>query len=258
MNKYPKISIITVCYNSQKTIKHTVNSVRSQDYPNIEYIIIDGLSTDWTLKILEYYKDNIDHFVSENDNGIYDAMNKGIALSKGDIIGILNSDDFYPNNEVLSRVSKVFRESGCDCLYGDLLYVNKGYARKIERYWKSGPFSISKLDKGWTLPHPTFFVKRSVYEKYGYYNTDLSASADYEMILRLLYNYRLNVVYMPEIMVKMRTGGESNATIWNRLRGNNQDMKAWELNGLKSPKFLRLRKPLSKLSQFIKRPKDNE
>ena len=157
-----KISVITVALNSQSTIKHTVDSVSSQDYPNIEYILIDGASKDWTLDVLSYCKDKIDYFVSEKDHGIYDAMNKGIRASSGDIIGILNSDDFYFNDKVISNVVKVFEDTNCDCLYGDLLYVNKGDARKTVRYWKSGMFSPLKLRRGWMLPHPTFFVKKEI------------------------------------------------------------------------------------------------
>ncbi|MDB0027594.1 glycosyltransferase, partial [Flavobacteriales bacterium] len=193
MIKEPKISIITVSFNSQSTIKHTIKSVDSQDYQNKEYLLIDGLSNDWTLDIVSFLKDKINYFVSEKDNGIYDAMNKGINASSGDIIGILNSDDFYSSNQVLSKVAKIFVESDCDCLYGDLVYVDKGDARNIVRYWKSGKFSKKKLRMGWMLPHPTFFVKKAIYEKYGLYNLKLKTAADYEMILRLLHKDNIKV-----------------------------------------------------------------
>ena len=250
-----KISIITVAYNCQSTIKHTVESVGYQDYPNVEYIVIDGASTDWTLEILDYCQDKIDYFISEEDNGIYDAMNKGILASTGDIIGILNSDDFYPDNEVLSKVAKAFKNSDCDCVYGDLVYVNKGDTKKIVRYWKSGKFNISKLNNGWMLPHPTFFVKKSVYEKYGLYSTDLKSAADYEMILRLLLKYKLNVIYIPEILVKMRMGGKSNRSFWNRIKANHEDSLAWTKNQLNKPMFIRFKKPLKKIRQFFLKPK---
>lgn len=255
MLKKPKISIITVCYNSQSTIRHTVESVRNQDYPNIEYIVIDGGSTDWTLKVLEFCKSKIDYFISENDHGIYDAMNKGIKVSNGSIIGILNSDDFYPDNQVLSKVVQEFNESNCDCLYGDLVYTQQADASKIVRYWKSGLFNISNLEKGWMLPHPTFFVKKSIYDKYGLYNTELKSAADYEMILRLLYKNKLKVSYIPEIMVIMRMGGRSNKSFWNRLRANQEDTLAWTKNQLTMPFFLRINKPLQKLRQFFLKPK---
>ena len=255
MIKNPKISIITVSYNSQSTIKHTIDSVSSQTYKNKEYILIDGASQDWTLDILDFKKDEIDNFVSEKDDGIYDAMNKGIKAATGDIVGILNSDDFYYNQDVLSKVAKVFEETNCDCLYGDLIFVNKGDARKIVRYWKSGKFEKNLMTKGWMLPHPTFFVKKEIYQKHGLYNTNLKSAADYEMILRLLHKEKIIVEYIPEILIKMRVGGESNASILNRLKGNNEDNIAWDLNGLKKPPFIRFIKPLRKISQFFRKPK---
>ena len=256
MIKNPKISIITVSYNSQSTIKHTIDSVSSQTYKNKEYILIDGASQDWTLDILDFKKDEIDNFVSETDDGIYDAMNKGIKAATGDIVGILNSDDFYYNQDVLSKVAKVFEETNCDCLYGDLIFVNKGDISKIVRYWKSGKFEKNIMKKGWMLPHPTFFVKKKIYQKYGLYNTSLKRAADYEMILRLLHKEKINIEYIPEILIKMRVGGESNASIWNRLKGNNEDNIAWNLNGLKKPHFIRFIKPFRKISQFFRKPKD--
>ena len=257
MIKEPKISIITVSFNSQSTIKHTIQSVASQDYQNKEYILIDGASTDWTLDIISFLKDKINYFVSEKDNGIYNAMNKGIKASSGDIIGILNSDDFYSNNEVLSKVANIFEETDCDCLYGDLVYVDKGDARKIVRYWKSGEFSKRKLRMGWMLPHPTFFVKKEIYEKYGLYNIKLKTAADYEMILRLLHNDSIKVEYLPEILIKMRIGGESNSSFLNRLKGNYEDNLAWDMNNLRKPPFIRFLKPLRKIKQFFKKPKIN-
>jgi glycosyltransferase len=257
MHSNPKISIITVSFNSQSTIKHTIQSVASQDYQNKEYILIDGASTDWTLDIISFLKDKINYFVSEKDNGIYNAMNKGIKASSGDIIGILNSDDFYSNNEVLSKVANIFEETDCDCLYGDLVYVDKGDARKIVRYWKSGEFSKRKLRMGWMLPHPTFFVKKEIYEKYGLYNLKLKTAADYEMILRLLHNDSIKVEYLPEILIKMRIGGESNSSFLNRLKGNYEDNLAWDMNNLRKPPFIRFLKPLRKIKQFFKKPKIN-
>ena len=254
MNNKPKISVITVSYNSQSTILHTVDSVKNQDYKNKEHVIVDGQSTDWTLDILNFCKHNIDVFISEKDEGIYDAMNKGILASSGDIIGILNSDDFYTDNNILSQVVDVFEQSNCDCLYGDLVYVNRGDSSKIVRYWQSGEFNSKNLDKGWMLPHPTFFVKREVYEKYGLYRLDLNSAADYEMTLRLLYHNNLKVVYLNKILVKMRIGGKSNRTLFNRLKANNEDSLSWSINNLKKPLFLRFKKPLKKIKQFFVRP----
>jgi len=255
MNKNPKVSIVTVVFNGQSTIRKTVESVFSQHYGNIEYILIDGGSKDWTLDILENYKDRISYFVSEEDDGIYDAMNKGIRAATGDVIGILNSDDFYPNKNIISDVVDVFNADNCDSLYGDLVYVKLSNAEKVVRYWKTGIFSILKLKRGWMLPHPTFFVKKSIYEKYGLYNTQLKSAADYEMILRLLHKHAITVSYLPNILVKMRIGGISNANLINRMKANREDGRAWQLNNLEEPMFVRLFKPLQKVRQFFLKPK---
>ena len=163
MIKKPKISIITVSYNSGSTIKQTIKSVIDQDYENIEYIIIDGNSSDNTLNVIRQYSEFIHFFISEEDNGIYDAMNKGIAHASGDIIGILNSDDFYPNSFIISNVVKSFLKNECDAVYGDLVYVKSNDITKIKRYWKAGEYTTKKIKNGWMLPHPTFFVKKSIY-----------------------------------------------------------------------------------------------
>ena len=258
MNKNPKISIITVSFNSAKTIKNTIESVLNQIYTNIEYIIIDGGSTDSTIKIVKSFGDKISFLISEKDNGIYDGMNKGIKASTGEYIGILNSDDFYPNNSVIQDVVNCLLENKTESLYGDLIYVDSEKTDKIIRYWNSGKFDLNKIRKGWMLPHPTFFVKKEIYTKFGLYSEKLKSAADYEMILRLLYKHKISVNYLPKIIVNMRDGGYSNRSIWSRLKGNNEDVMAWEMNGLKISKLLRFRKPFSKLKQFIKRPKRNE
>lgn len=255
MNKNPKISIITTSYNSSKTIRDTIDSVVSQDYENIEYIIIDGNSTDDTIDIINSYGNKISCLISEDDDGLYDAMNKGIRIATGDVVGILNSDDFYYTNHVISDVAEVFIFNDVDSVYGDLLYVDTIDTDSIRRYWKSGSFNIKKIRKGWTIPHPTLFVKKEIYKKFGLYSIRLKNASDYEMILRLLYKNQISISYLPKIMVKMRIGGISNYSIWNRLRGNNEDYISWKMNGFNPPMFIRLRKPLSKLGQFFKRPK---
>mgnify|MGYP001049076334 CR=1 FL=1 len=255
MNNSPKISIITVAFNSESTIKDTIESVLAQDYNNIEYIIIDGGSSDGTLDIIKKYKSQIHYFISEPDTGIYDAMNKGIRVATGDIIGILNSDDFYPNNFIISNVAKSFIQEECDAVYGDLVYVNSKDTNKIERYWQSGSYSTSKIKNGWMLPHPTFFVKRSLYTRFGLYNTDLKKAADYQMILNLLYKHNIVVYYIPMILVKMRMGGTSNASLLNRIKANKEDGLAWTKNQLNKPLFVRIKKPLQKVRQFFLKPK---
>jgi len=249
------ISIITVSFNSVITIRDTIESIISQDYNNIEYIIIDAGSNDGTLDIIKEYKEHISYFISEADNGIYDAMNKGIAAATGDIIGILNSDDFYPNSFIISNVARTFEKQGCDAAYGDLVYVKFFDIDKIVRYWQSGEYTVKKVKNGWMLPHPTFFVKKQLYDKYGYYHTDFEIAADYEMVLKLLYKHNIKVFYIPMILVNMRMGGASNSSFLNRIRANKEDGLAWTKNQLNKPIFVRIKKPLQKIKQFFLRPK---
>ena len=255
MNKNPKISIITVAFNSVKTIQDTIESILLQDYKNIEYIIIDAGSSDGTVEIIKSFGDKITYFISESDNGIYDGMNKGIKAASGDLIGILNSDDFYPNNFILSNVAKTFVNNQCDAIYGDLVYVNEFDKTKIVRYWQAGDYSALKLKRGWMLPHPTFFVKKSIYEKYGLYDTKLKRAGDYEMILKLLYKYNISVKYIPMILVNMRMGGASNSSLMNRIKANKEDGLAWTKNQLNEPLFIRIKKPLQKVRQFFSKPR---
>ena len=255
MNSNLKISIITVSFNSVETIRDTIKSIISQDYENIEYILIDAGSTDGTLDIIKEYEGYINYFSSEEDDGIYDGMNKGISVASGEVVGILNSDDFYPNSYIVSNVARTFEKRNCDAVYGDLVYVKFYDTDKIVRYWQSGNYSVKKIKNGWMLPHPTFFVKREMYEKYGYYNTELKSAADYEMILKLLYKQNINVFYIPMNLVKMRMGGKSNASIMNRIRANKEDGLAWTENQLNKPLFVRIKKPLQKIKQFFLKPK---
>ena len=257
MNNSLKISIITVSFNSEDTIQDTIESVLSQTYPNIEYIIIDGSSNDKTTDIVKSFGSKIDYFISEDDDGIYDGMNKGIRASTGDIIGILNSDDIYPENRIIEEIVDAFNINNSDTLFGDLVYVNPKKSNKVVRYWKSGIYNRENILKGWMLPHPTFFVRKNIYEKHGLYSEKLKSAADYEMMIRLLYRYKCSVYYLPKILVKMRDGGYSNQSLWNRLRGNNEDVLAWKLNGLKPPRLLRLLKPMLKIRQFIDLPKSH-
>lgn len=246
-----KVSIITICYNSQETLEDTIKSVLAQDYNDIEYIIIDGASKDNTPKIIEKYKNCISHVTSEPDKGIYDAMNKGVEKANGDLVGILNSDDFYANNSVISNIVAAINKNNSDSIYADLVYVDRMNPKKTIRTWRSGEYKHNLFLKGWMPPHPTFFVKKWVYEKYGKYNTSLKSAADYEFMLRVLHKHGISTSYFPETITKMRTGGESNASLNNRLRANSEDRKAWKLNGLKPNLFTLIRKPLSKIKQFF-------
>jgi glycosyltransferase involved in cell wall biosynthesis len=246
-----KISIITVTYNSAQTLEQTILSVLSQDYPNLEYIIVDGKSTDTTFTIIEKYRNKITHFISEKDDGLYHAINKGINLATGDIIGILHADDFYTKNDVLTGIAETFKMNEADAVYANLHYVDKNNTDKIIRTWKSGSFSPNKFLWGWMPPHPTFFVKKNCYTKYGVFNTTLRSAADYEIMLRLLYKHKIKAAYLPEFIVKMRVGGQSNASIQNRVKANNEDRMAWKLNEVKPYFFTLIIKPLRKLTQFL-------
>lgn len=246
-----KITIITVTYNSASTIEDTVKSVVGQDYPEVEYIIIDGKSTDTTLKIVEQYEEQVSKVISEKDEGMYHALNKGIDMATGDLIGILNSDDIYTSSEVLSKVVNKMNKEGSDVLYADLEYVHPENLKKVIRHWHSGEYEQGKFKKGWMPPHPTFFVKKEIYERYGKFNTEFKSAADYELMLRLLHKYKVKPAYLPEVIVKMRTGGKSNVTLINRLKANMEDRRAWKVNGLKPGPFTLLFKPLSKLGQFM-------
>jgi glycosyltransferase involved in cell wall biosynthesis len=248
-----KISIITIAYNSASTIEDTIKSVVNQDYPNVEYIIVDGASKDDTLKIVQKYKDKIAKVISEKDKGIYDAMNKGVKLATGDVIGMLNSDDLLADTSILSKIAKAFENNNIDATYGDLTYVDRDNVEKITRKWLAKNYKKGDFLKGWMPPHPTFYLKNELYQKHGLYRTDLSTAADYELMLRMIHKNEIKVHYINEIIVKMRVGGESNVSLKNRIIANKNDRKAWEVNGLKPSPFTLMLKPLSKLSQFLKK-----
>ena len=248
-----KVSVITGIFNRADTVEDCIKSVFCQSYKNIEHIIIDGGSTDRTMDIICRYKDRIAKVVSEPDKGIYHALNKGIRLASGDIIGILHSDDFYTHDRVIEKVVDVFEKENVDGCYGDLEYVSREKPDKIIRYWKAASFSGGKFKFGWMPPHPTFFVKKRVYERYGYFNTDFKIAADYELMLRFLVKHRIPVYYLPEVLIKMRVGGVSNSNLKNLLIKSCEDYKAWKLNNLNGGLSAVLLKNLVKIPQFIKR-----
>jgi glycosyltransferase involved in cell wall biosynthesis len=248
----PKISIITVTFNSAHTLRDTLRSVASQDYPNIEHIIVDGNSQDDTLEIIKSFP-HVSKWISEQDGGLYDAMNKGVQLATGDIIGIINSDDLYAHKEVLSKVAGKFINKNIDALYGDLHYVNASNTNKIIRVWKSGKYKRSNFSFGWMPPHPTFFVKRQVYDRAGNFNIALKRSADYELMLRILVKHQFKAEYLEEVLVKMRTGGISNSSWGSRMKANFEDRMAWKMNDLKPYFFTLYLKPFRKLFQFVHR-----
>jgi glycosyltransferase involved in cell wall biosynthesis len=245
-----KISIITATYNSAATVRDTLESVSRQDYSDIEHIIIDGLSKDETLDVVSDFP-HVSRSISEKDGGIYDAMNKGINMTKGDIVGILNSDDFYADEKVLSRVAKVFQTTGCEAVYADLQYVDKKDVTRVKRNWRSGSYKPGSFEWGWMPPHPTFFVRRELYEKFGLFNLSLRSAADYELMLRFIHRHKVKLEYIPAVIVKMRMGGVSNSSVFNRFKASREDRMAWEINSLKPNFFTFFLKPARKLGQYI-------
>lgn len=282
-----KVSLITVSYNSAKTIADTIKSVQSQTYKDIEYIIVDGNSSDGTIEIVKQFLDSakdaiqgrtegasqdlpenlfqdvsqgrsegasqgvVTKFLYERDKGIYDAMNKGLAMATGEVIGVLNSDDFYCANNVIEEVVRAFQNNNTDCLYGDLNYVDPIDTSKIVRKWRSGIYRKENFLKGWMPPHPTFFVRKTCYDKFGKFDTQFKSAADYELMLRFLFKESCSAIHLPIVMIHMRAGGVSNVSLKNRIRANREDRLAWKINGLKPKWFTLLRKPLSKLIQYF-------
>ena len=245
-----KISIITVCFNSQQTIRATIKSVLSQSYKQVEYIIIDGASTDNTIKIIKEFSNSIDVFVSESDAGIYDAINKGISKSSGDVVGLLHADDVFDNKSVIDNVMGLFDEN-VDMIYGDINYVDRNDIYRVIRRWKSDSYKKGKFKWGWMPPHTGFFMKKSCYLKHGLYNLSLGSSADYELMLRMFELYNLKSKYIPLNITKMRVGGVSNSSFKNRWEANRNDKKSWKINGLKPFWFTFLIKPIIKIKQFF-------
>jgi len=245
-----KLSIITSVYNNQETIKDAIDSVLGQTYKNIEYIVVDGGSSDGTVDIVKSYGDKINKFVSEKDKGIYDGLNKGIALATGDVIAFLHSDDLYESDSVVQIIAREFEVySSLDGIYGDLIYTHKDDTSKVLRYWKSRDFDTSLLAKGWMPAHPTFFLKREVYERFGGFDISFRISADYDFMLRVLKS-GIKVKYLPNVLYKMRVGGESNKSLKNIVQKSREDLRALRKNAFNGVWSL-IGKNLSKIGQFI-------
>ena len=228
-----KISIITATFNSEKFINYCLHSIETQNYDNIEHIVIDGGSTDQTLSILQLKRNQIKELISEPDRGVYDAMNKGIKLATGEVIGFLNSDDFYVNKKILSKVASIFsNNSSIDACYSDLIYTDQVDTSKTARYWRSDKFKPGYFSKGWAPPHPTFFARRSVYERYGLFNLDYHFASDNDLMMRFMEVHKIKTEYFPEVWVKMRLGGATNNNLKNIYLGNLEILKALNKNGL--------------------------
>lgn len=244
-----KISIITATWNCDTTISDCLASVAAQTWNQREHIVIDGASTDLTFEILQQHRSQLAVLVSENDRGIYDALNKGIACASGDVIGFLHADDLYAHPDVLSHVAAAFSDPAVSAVYGDLQYVRQADVRHIVRHWQSTPFSVQCLTRGWMPPHPTLYVRRNWYERIGGFDTSYRISADYLSILKLFSAPDFNPKYLPEVMIKMRLGGASNRSFSNVLKKSSEDLRALHRSGVGGFITLTL-KNIRKLRQF--------
>ncbi|MEW6037058.1 MAG: glycosyltransferase family 2 protein [Pseudomonadota bacterium] len=244
------ISVITAVFNRADTIGQALTNVQVQTWPRVEHVVIDGGSTDGTLEVLEAQRDRLAVLVSEPDGGIYDALNKGIARSTGDVIGFLHADDIYAHDGVLARVAQAFADSSVGAVYGDLQYVSKDDTSKVIRHWRSASFTPRRLARGWMPPHPTLYVRRSVYERLGGFDTSYRIAADYDFIVRLFTQPGLRAVYLPHVLVKMRMGGASNRSLANVIQKSREDLRALRRHGVGGIGALAW-KNLSKLGQFV-------
>lgn len=251
-NEMTTISIVTAVYNCYQTVGQTLDSVFSQSYPSIEAIVIDGASTDGSLVAIEKYRSRLGTFISERDDGIYDAFNKGIKHATGDVIGFLSADDIFENCEILSKVADVFKDPAVDVVYGDLVYVKHDDITKVIRYWRSGLYDDAALRRGWMPPHPTLYVRRSVYQRLGVFDTRYRISADYDLVLRFLAVGKVRSAYIPEVMVRMRVGGASNRSLKAIARKSIEDIAALRRNKVGGVWTL-LNKNLRKIRQFWER-----
>ena len=247
-----KISVITAVRNSRATLADALDSALAQDHPNLELIVIDGVSTDGTQEVIQRYAGRLDHVVSEPDTGIYNALNKGLCLAMGDIVGFLHADDRYADDRVLSRIATALANPGVDACYGDLLYVGRDDPSRVVRCWRAGPYRPRYLARGWMPPHPTFYARRTVYERLGGFDLGYRIAADYDCLLRFLGTGQIACAYIPEVLVHMRLGGASNRSLRNLLQKSREDYRALRQNRIGDLSTLLL-KNLQKVPQFFKR-----
>lgn len=247
-----KISVVTAVYNRRDTIADAVMSIRSQTHANIEHIVQDGASRDGTLDILAELAAPGMMLESTDDGGIYDGINRGIARATGDVIGLMHSDDLFAAPDVLARVATTMTDDALDGVYGDLVYVSAADPARVIRYWKSGAYHPDHLRRGWMPPHPTLYLRREVFDRWGGYDTDFRIAADYEAMLRWLVKGQIRLAYIPEVMVRMRVGGESNRSIGRIIRKSSEDYSAIRRHGVGGVGTL-LSKNFSKIGQFIRK-----
>jgi glycosyltransferase len=249
-----KITIITVTYNSAATLAETLRSVAAQTHPDIEHLVIDGASTDDTLAVVRAHGAHVTATLSEPDEGIYDAMNKGLRLATGDFVGFLNADDMFGDADSVRHIASAASSPSTDAVYGDLLYVHKDRPQDSVRYWRSGEFERSRLPYGWMPPHPTLYVRRTRIAELGPFNATYRIAADYEFVLRYLSRPGIGVAYIPKVLVRMRTGGASNRSIGALINKSREDLRALQQNKVGGILTL-LSKNARKLPQFVLRPK---
>lgn len=249
-----KISVITVVFNGADTIEDTLRSVAAQTHPDVEHIVVDGGSTDGTREILARYGDRLARVVSEPDHGIYDAMNKGIALATGDVVGTLNADDMYMDDGVLAKVAQTFADQSVEACYADLIYVDREDTHRIIRYWTSRPYKEGLFRRGWIPAHPTFFVRSAVYERCGMFDPEFKIQSDFELTMRFLSICGIRSVYIPKIFVRMRMGGTTNKKLSNIIKGNLESYRALRKHGVRVTPLFFVVKILSRLPQFLNKP----
>ena len=251
-----KISIVTVSFNSEKTLADTIYSVLSQTYPNLEYIIVDGASKDNTLDIIRTYESQFNgrmKWISEPDRGLYDAMNKGICMATGDVVGILNSDDFFTSNDVLEKVADSFIGNDVDAVYGDIHFVRSDDLNRCVRYYSSRIFRRGLMRLGFIPAHPSFYCRRECFEKYGCYKTDYKIAADFDLLLRFIYVHRIRIKYLPMDMVTMRLGGASTSGLKSRMTGMKEHLRSFRENGVKTNRFLLSLRYFYKLMEYFRK-----
>ncbi|MBP7051040.1 MAG: glycosyltransferase [Phycisphaerae bacterium] len=248
-----KVSIVTVCFNSAATIEHTIRSVRDQEYEHVEHVIVDGGSTDGTQEVVGRYNGRIREFISEPDRGIYDAMNKGLALATGDVVGFLNADDVYVSSTVIGDIADAMSADLVDGVYGDLVYVRRHDSRRVLRYWRAGEYGPRAFYRGWVPPHPTFFCRSALYRDLGGFDPAYRIAGDFELMLRFIERNHIRVRYIAKPFVRMRAGGRAN-TIRGMIQGNREIVRAFHSNGLEFSGRFFCSKLVRKVRELVSRP----